>query len=105
MQNDLHDAFKNIFDARPRGKNASIENFLKENANNPDTLGKKLTYTERQAADEEISLEELKETLEDAKSERPQAQTAWTKNSLQDSGTRLAKPIFMPKRPLLKKKN
>ena len=65
MQNDLHDAFRNIFDARPREKNVSIENFLKEIAH-PETMGKKLTETERQAADEEISLEELKETLEDA---------------------------------------
>ena len=47
MQADLHDAFKNIFDARPREKNVSIENFLKEIANHPDTMGKKLTYTER----------------------------------------------------------
>ena len=30
MQTDLHDAFKNIFDERPRNKNVSIENFLKE---------------------------------------------------------------------------
>ena len=45
MQNDLHDAFKNIFDAKPRGKNVSIENFLKEIANHPETLGKKLTKT------------------------------------------------------------
>ena len=68
MQNDLHDAFKKIFDARPRGKNVSIENFLKEIASHPETMGKKLTDTEKQAADEEISMEELQETLEDAKS-------------------------------------
>ena len=66
MQNDLHDAFKKTFDARPRGKNVSIENFLNEIANHPETMGKKLTDTEKQAADEEISMEELQETLEDA---------------------------------------
>ena len=27
MHTDLHDAFKNIFDERPRDKNATIENF------------------------------------------------------------------------------
>jgi hypothetical protein len=43
MQTDLHDAFKQIFDERPRDKNVSIENFLKEIANHPETMGKKLT--------------------------------------------------------------
>ena len=51
MQIDLHDAFKKIFDERPRDKNVSIENFLKEIANHPETMGKKLTETERQAAE------------------------------------------------------
>ena len=40
MQTDLHNAFKNIFDERPRDKNASIENFLKEIKDHPETLGK-----------------------------------------------------------------
>ena len=68
MQTDLHNHFKNIFDGRPQDKNTSIENFLKEIKDNPETLGKKLTDGEREATDKEISLEELKETLEDANS-------------------------------------
>jgi hypothetical protein len=48
MQTDLHDAFKQIFDERPRDKNVSIENFQKEIANHPETMGKKLTESERQ---------------------------------------------------------
>ena len=68
MQTDLHDAFKNIFNERPRDKNASIENFLKEIKDHPETVGKKLTESEKLATDKEISLEELKETLEDANS-------------------------------------
>ena len=35
MQTDLHDHFKNIFDESQRDKNASIENFLKENQQHP----------------------------------------------------------------------
>jgi hypothetical protein len=35
----------------------------KEIKDHPETLGKKLTDGEREAADKEISLEELKETL------------------------------------------
>ena len=46
----------------------SIENFLKEITDHPETVGKKLTESERLAMDKEISLEELKETLEDASS-------------------------------------
>ena len=38
---------KKIFDERPRDKNVSIENFLKEISNHPETMGKKLTETER----------------------------------------------------------
>ena len=64
----LGSLFKKIFDERPREKNVSIENFLKEIANHPETMGEKLTETERQATDKENSLEELKETLEDANS-------------------------------------
>ena len=56
MHTDLHDAFKNIFDERPRDKNASIENFLKEIKDHPETLGKKLTDGEREATDKERSL-------------------------------------------------
>ena len=63
MQTDLHDAFKNIFDERPRNKNVSIENFLKEIKDNPETIGKKLTDSEKIANDKEISLEELKDEI------------------------------------------
>ena len=68
MQTDLHDHFKNIFDERQRGKNASISFLLKKIKDNPETLGKKLKDGEKEATDKEISLEELKETLEDANS-------------------------------------
>ena len=69
MQTDLlHNAFKNIFDERPRDKTAWIENFLKEITDHPETLGKNMTDGEREATDKELSLEELKETLEYANS-------------------------------------
>ena len=68
MHTDLHFAFKIISDERPRDKNASIENFLKEIKDHPETLGNKLSDGEREATDKEISLEELKETLEDTNS-------------------------------------
>jgi hypothetical protein len=42
MQTDLHDAFKQIFDERPRDKNVSIENFLKEITDHPETMGENL---------------------------------------------------------------
>ena len=43
-----------------------MEKFLGEIQNIPDTLAKKLTEVEKEANDEEISLEELRETLDDA---------------------------------------
>ena len=59
MQTALHDAFKKIFDERPQDTNASIENFLKDIKDNPETLGKKLMDGERDETDKEIILEEL----------------------------------------------
>ena len=103
MQNDLHDAFKNIFDARPRGKNASIENFLKEIANNPDTLGKKLTDTEKQAADEEICLEDLKETLEDAKSGKTPGTDGVDKEFLTRFWKMIGKTIYYAQKTFIEK--
>ena len=103
MQNDLHDAFRNIFDARPREKNVSIENFLKEIANHPETMGKKLTETERQAADEEISLEELKETLEDANSGKTPGTDGVDKEFLTRFWNMIGKTIYYAQKTFIEK--
>ena len=58
--------FKNIFDERKREQGETIEKFLGDIKNNPETLAKKLTDLEKEANDKEITLEELRETLEDA---------------------------------------
>ena len=64
--NDMFDHFKNIFDERKREQGETIEKFLGEIQNNPETMAKKLTDLEKEANDKEITLEELRETLEDA---------------------------------------
>ena len=62
----MYDHFKDIFNKRPRKEGSSIENFLGEIKDNPETLAKKLTNAEREANEADISMKELKETLEEA---------------------------------------
>jgi hypothetical protein len=66
VHEDMYEHFKNIFDIRPRKEGTTIESFLKEIKDNPETIGKKLTDAEKEANDKVISLEELTETLEAA---------------------------------------
>ena len=95
--------FKNIFDVRPREKNVSIENFLKEIANHPETIGKKLTETEKLAADEEISLEELKETLEDANSGKTPGTDGVDKEFLTRFWNMIGKTIYYAQKTFIEK--
>ena len=62
----MFEHFKNIFDERKWEQGETIRKFLGEIQNNPETLAKKLTELEREANEKEITLEELRETLEDA---------------------------------------
>ena len=62
----MFDHFKNVFDERKREQGETIGKFLGEIKTNPETLAKKLTELERKANDKEITLEELRETLDDA---------------------------------------
>ena len=64
--NDMFDHFKNIFDERKREQGETIGKFLGEIQNNPETQAKKLTELEREAKEKEVTLEELRESLEDA---------------------------------------
>ena len=101
MQTDLHDAFRDIFDERPRNKNVSIENFLKEIKDNPDTIGKKLTESEKLANDKEISLEELKETLEDANSGKTPDTDGVDKEFLTRFWSMIGKTIYYAQRTFI----
>jgi len=77
----MYDHFKNIFDERKREQGVTIEKFLGEIKDNPETLAKKLTDLARESNEKEISLEELRETLDNANAGKPLAQMEWTKTS------------------------
>jgi hypothetical protein len=103
MQTDLHDDFKHIFDERPRDKNVSIENFLKEITDHPETMGNIFTESERLASDKEISLYELKETLEDANSGKTPGTDGVDKEVLTRFWSMIGKTIYYAQKTLIKK--
>ena len=62
----MFNQFKNIFDKREREKGETMGKFLEDIENHPEALAKKLTEAEKEANEKEISLGELRETLDDA---------------------------------------
>ena len=71
VHEDMFNHFKNIFDKREREKGDTISKFLGEIENHPEALAKKLTKAKKEANEKEISLDELKETLEDDSGKTP----------------------------------
>ena len=68
VHEDMFNHFKNIFDKREQENEETISKFLGEIENHPEALAKKLTAADREANEKEISLNEPRETLNDANS-------------------------------------